>query len=220
MDTYASLKARHRAGRATMPQNLSLRVHRALSWLDRAEREDDDPDARFLFLWIAFNAAYATEYDERMHGTEQETYRAFLQKLVQLDRGRRIEAFVWNEFTGSLRVLLANRYVFHDFWQWRSGRLEEAEWQRRFEERNKSALKAVLAKDTVGALGVALSRLYTLRNQLVHGGATWNGSVNREQLRDGVRLLGQLVPVVIGLMLDHPDTLWGDPCYPVVEAAG
>jgi hypothetical protein len=37
-------------------------VHRALSWLDRAEQcQDDDNDAKVIFLWIAFNAAYANE---------------------------------------------------------------------------------------------------------------------------------------------------------------
>ena len=35
-------------------------------------------------------------------------------------------------------------------------------------------------------LSIVLSRIYTLRNQLVHGGATWDSSVNREQLRDCV----------------------------------
>ena len=62
------------------------------------------------------------------------------------------------------------------------------------------------------------NRLYTLRNQLVHGGATWNSQVNRKQLRDCVRLLGKLIPVLITLMLEHPDTLWGDAVYPVVAA--
>jgi hypothetical protein len=62
-----------------------------------------------------------------------------------------------------------------------------------------------------------LSRIYTLRNQLIHGGATWGSSVNREQVRDCVGFMGKLVPLVIEVMLDHPETLWGDACYPVVE---
>ena len=33
-------------------------------------------------------------------------------------------------------------------------------------------------------LSVVLSRIYTLRNQLMHGGATWSSSVNRDQIRD------------------------------------
>jgi hypothetical protein len=72
---YAQLKVRHRAERDAWHPNLSLRVHRALSWLDRAEQLEEDPDGRFLFLWIAFNAAYATEIDERFRLSEQETFR-------------------------------------------------------------------------------------------------------------------------------------------------
>ena len=53
----AALKDRHRAMRDTQPTDLRVRIHRAVSWLARAEREIDDTDARFLFLWIAFNAA-------------------------------------------------------------------------------------------------------------------------------------------------------------------
>ena len=50
-----------RAGAGGGP-GLSLRLHRALSWLNRAEQLADDPDSQFIFLWIAFNAAYALGY--------------------------------------------------------------------------------------------------------------------------------------------------------------
>lgn len=78
---------------------------------------------------------------------------------------------------------------------------------------------ALEPRDTVTVPSVVLSRIYTLRNQLMHGGATWNSSVNRDQIRDCTTLMGKLVPVVIEIeiMLDHPETLWGDACYPVVE---
>jgi len=36
-------------------------------------------------------------------------------------------------------------------------------------------------------------------------------------MRDCVAILGQLVPLVIEIMLDNPNTLWGDACYPVVQ---
>ncbi len=83
---------------------------------------------------------------------------------------------------------------------------------------NKAANQALATKKTATALGVVLARMYTLRNQLVHGGATWNSSVNRDQIRDCTAFLGKLVPIVITLMMDHPETLWGDACYPVVDA--
>jgi len=56
-----------------------------------------------------------------------------------------------------------------------------------------------------------------LRNQILHGGATWNGKVNREQIRDGVRILGRIVPAVVSIMMDNPEAEWGEPCYPVLE---
>src|SRR5690625_4429215 len=77
--SYETLKARQRAEREGWPEFLSLRVHRALSWLDRAERCRDE-DGTFIFLWIAFNAAYANEMGEYQL-TESRLFRKFLQRL-------------------------------------------------------------------------------------------------------------------------------------------
>ena len=70
---YDAIRARHRAVRDGYPPDLNLRLHRALSWLKRAEMAEDD-DGRFIFLWIAFNAAYAREIDERLGLSEQATF--------------------------------------------------------------------------------------------------------------------------------------------------
>lgn len=106
-------------------------------------------------------------------------------------------------------------------------RAERAGWHdnlnlrvHRFVAAKRVAGKALGQRDTVKVLGIALSRLYTLRNQLIHGGATWSSKVNRVQLRDGVNLLGKLVPIVIETMMDHRGTIWGDPCYPIVDPKG
>jgi hypothetical protein len=217
---YERLKTRQRQERDAWPENLSLRVHRALSWLNRAEQlgAQDDLDGQFIFLWVAFNAAYATEIDEKYRESEQQTFRAFLQKLSELDAGKkRFDALVWTEFPKSIRVLLDNRFVFADFWQWQNGSLPEAEYKSKFAAANRKARLALGGQDTVTVLSIALSRIYVLRNQLVHGGATWGSSVNREQLRDCTRFMAKLVPLVIEVMMDHPETLWGQGVYPVVE---
>jgi len=118
---------------------------------------------------------------------------------------------------GSIRVLLQNPYVFQDFWNSHNGTMALEEWQERFDAANRAAQLALGRHDTVTVLSIVLSRIYTLRNQLIHGGATWGSSVNRDQVRDCVGFMGKLVPLVIEVMLDHPETLWGDACYPVVE---
>lgn len=212
---YQALKERHRQERDQQHPNLSLRIHRALSWLNRAEQADD-ADGRFIFLWIAFNAAYATDIDEQRRLSEQETFKAFLEKLCSLDKSHRIEKLVWSEFSGGIRMLLDNPYVFQSFWDHQNGKINEEQWKERFASGKRVASAALASRNTPTVLGVLFNRIYTLRNQLVHGGATWNSSINRSQLRDCCNLLGKLVPLIILIMLDNPDTLWGDACYPVV----
>ena len=214
---YAELKTRQRAERHAHSPNLAIRVQRSLSWLNRAEQADD-LDGRYVFLWIAFNAAYATEIDDQQRLSEQETFKAFLAKLSDLDQQNALEDLVWHAFPSNIRVLLDNPYVFQSFWDHQSGKISKAQWQQRFDAGKQRAKAALGARDTNGVLAVVFSRLYTLRNQLIHGGATWNGKINRDQLRDCVAILGQLVPLVIEIMLDNPNTLWGDACYPVVES--
>ncbi len=79
---YQTLKTRHRIQRdAAHHPNLALRVHRALSWLNRVEQAED-VDRRFIFLWIAFNAAYATDIDEQYRLSEQESFKGFFAKTL------------------------------------------------------------------------------------------------------------------------------------------
>ena len=45
---FSRLKEKQRSTRDDFPESLTLRVHRAISWLGRAEtRENDDADVRF-----------------------------------------------------------------------------------------------------------------------------------------------------------------------------
>ena len=195
-------------------------MHRALSWLGRAEEVgiQEDTDGQFVFLWIAFNAAYATEIDERYRESEQQTFRVFLEKLTELDKaGKRFDALVWQEFPKSIRVLLDNKFVFAEFWRAQSGVIPAEQFERAFAAANHAARVALAKQDTVTVLSIVLSRIYTLRNQLVHGGATWRSGVNRDQLRVCTNLMSKLVPLVIEVMMDHPETLWGVACYPVVK---
>jgi hypothetical protein len=78
---------------------------------------------------------------------------------------------------------------------------------------NDAARKALAKDDALKVPGIVLSRMYTLCNQLVHGGATWNSSINRDRLRDCTNFLGKLVPFFITLMMDSPAALWGLPAF-------
>jgi len=215
--TYTELKSRQRAERDNYSTNLGLRVHRALSWLKRAEQCDNDLDAQFIFLWISFNAAYANDMSEFKSFGEQKVFGNFLKRLCKLDSEKLLYELVWSEFTGSIRVLLDNQYVFKHFWDYQNHKISEEEWKTKFTNAKSSAHRALGKKNTALVLAIIFNRLYMLRNQLVHGGATWNGSVNRDQLRDSVNIMGKLVPITISIMMDNGSALWGEPCFPVVK---
>ena len=213
---HAELKGRHRAERDSWSDGLNLRVHRALSWLNRAEQCQDE-DAKFLFLCVAYNAAYAQNLAGLEQANEHDKSNRFIEKLISLDSEKQFYQIVWSEFSSSVRVLLANPYVFAPFWDFKRGDKTEAQWRDEFKQANNAATSALGRGETETVLSIILSRLYMLRNQLVHGGATWNSEVNRDQLRDGTKFLEIFVPCVIEIMMNNPQTLWGDPIFPVSD---
>ena len=213
---FHSLKTKQRSLRDGFNEQLSLRVHRAISWLHKAEQSVDDADAQFIFLWIAFNAAYAQD-TEMLRSTESEAFARFLEKLVDLDQEGVLYALVWSEFSSSIRLLLNNKYVFPSFWDYHNQKIDEETFKHRFDKAKAAANSALAQERTDIVLSIVLQRLYTLRNQLIHGGATWQSSANRAQINDGVAFLSKLVPTVVDIMMDNYGELWGTANYPVVD---
>lgn len=209
------LKARQRNERDTYGEALSLRIHRAISWLARAE-QCEDLDGRFVFLWISFNAAYSNDLGS-ISMAESEQFGGFIKKLVELDAQQKLYDITWQKYTSAIRVLLDNKYVYQPFWNHRNRISGFEGWENNFKASKQAANAALARKDTGTVLGIIFNRLYTLRNQIIHGGATYNSSANRNQLRDATAILGDLVPVLIEIMMDNSNAHWGEACYPVVD---
>jgi len=214
---HQTLKDRHRELSGILPESLSVRVHRSLSWLDRAEQETGDDDARFIFLWVAFNAAYSQEIPDRQKFDERQLFQGFLGRLIDSDADQLLYELVWDQFSGAIRLLIDNQYVFQPFWDYHNGQKTEEQWQLAFQSSKSAAHRAMGQMDTLKVMGIMFDRLYTLRNQLLHGGATWNGKVNRKQISQGAEIMGRVVPIVIHLMMNDHQRVWGDACYPVVD---
>lgn len=209
-----ALKTRLKAASDASPQLWRTRLHRSISWLRRAELETDDDDARFIFLWVAFNAAYACEFD--VNDNERARLRRFIDKLLALDTQCRLHHLVFAQFSGSIRTLIENKYVFEPFWRALRDHDSSGQWEESFVASRKAATASVLANDTGTVLSIVFDRLYVLRNQLVHGGATWNSRLNRAQVKDGAAILGKLTFAIVDLMLEYPDADFGEIFYPPV----
>ena len=196
-----------------------LRIHRAIRWVERAEKEAEketaDPDAAFIFYWIAFNAAYARDMP-RAHFNEAGEFLDFIKRVDLVDKRNVIENYVILKMPKTIIRLVDNQYVFRDFWRHVNGDSKAAGWEQKLSESVRHTGLQLGHGDTVGVLTTLFDRLYVLRNQLVHGGATWNSSVNRVQVEDSAEIMRFLIPVFIDLMMDNAHIFNDPPYYPFV----
>ena len=214
--TYQSLQARWERSWRTYPDNLQLRLRRSISWLGRAECEmnRNDHDAAFIFYWIAFNAAYAEGHTE----SELRARRKYLRKVIKLDtkRGSDIHRLLEKELLASITTLLDNKYLFDPFWNYYKRKSGYDDWEKEFDRNRCRAYNALDIGDTMIVLHTLFERLTVLRNQLLHGGATWDGSVNRPQVENGARIMASLIPQFVDLMMKNPRRDWGKNFYPLI----
>ena len=197
------------------------RMRRAKSWHERSEEATSDGE-RFIFLWIAFNAAYGSDASDSVGLTQRRQFTEFLARVRERDAGNEIEGIIWDTFPGPIRILLENRYVFAPFWKWVQGEAEGDDWQERFERETASVRRKLSRRDVHGVLRIVFDRLYTLRNQIFHGGATFSEGWGQTQVHDGSRIMASLVPAVLAIMradIDrNPDTaVWGAVAYPRIH---
>ena len=208
-------------GEPRHPQgDLNLRLRRALSWLGRAEKEYavEDFDAAFIFYWIAFNAMYGqlgtSSVDEAYDKNRRRDY--FDRIVAFADAESVIYDAIWSVLRDDVERMLANRYVYEPYWRHRNNPAEDRNWEQRFDRARERATEAIRRTRTKDVLRELFFRLNTLRNQLLHGGATWNSSVNRNQVQPGARIMASLVSHFIDVMIEHTVD-WGAPRYPVVR---
>jgi len=221
---FKSLKDKQQKLRDGFPDNVSLRIHRSLSWIERAGTCAGDDDAAILFYWIAFNAAYAVDAGKRDWSREEEQqkgerdkYDEFFGKILKVDSKRAHKALS-KELSKPVKGLLDNKYIYAEFWHSRNSS-GSAHWESSFNKDKEDAHEALAkGEKTRKALNILFDRLNVLRNQIVHGSATWKSSVNRDQVENGAHVMAVLVPLFVDLMMDKPhESLWGKPYFPVVE---
>ncbi|MEJ2045357.1 MAG: hypothetical protein P8X74_15900 [Reinekea sp.] len=212
--TASTLKAELKARTELLPASLVTRLHRAISWLQAAE-DASSVDFEFISLWISFNACCAIDQQGDQPLADHEQFVQFISQLVAQDKNRHIYACLWEEYSGHVKALVRNPYVFHSFWV--SQRRGDNLWQQEFDQSSLKALNALSRQRVTELCTIVMDRLNVLHNQLIYGGATYKGRINREQVVDGAGLLESLMPVFIRLMLASPETDWGVIAYPVIN---
>ena len=218
---------------------LSWRIERAISWLGQAERAEDQ-DSQFIFLWIGFNAAYAKDIkSDKSNRAAKQEFLKFFKAIRVCDKESRVLQVIRDECRQEIQQLLNNQWVYEPFWKRHVRKFfRSSNWHQASQNdldgiisldasligvKMRGALSRVMGsldgdgKDMPSVLAEVFERLYVLRNQLFHGGATWNSPRSRDQVQSGSKIMSRLLPIFIDLMLDNPRKDWGPPWYPRIK---
>lgn len=222
------------------------RLQRASSWFAKAKRTVTDPEARFIFLWIALNSLCGVrsevldtewwkseERSRRSISERQDDERTarelewFLWRVCGLDVGERILKKVIEDHLGEVTKLLGVRYLMSSYWKWKWQTEEEIdEWKDSGRRKVKDAISS--SSDRVkmyrALREIIVWRLRTLRNQLFHGCATDIHSKRRaageSELEIGSSLLEELIWAFLVLMAGESGRVryWPPSPYPRVDS--
>ena len=195
----------------TRHRNWQVRVHRALSWLKRADQfTDEQPEAHFLFLWIALNSLYSGwDPGTNAPGFDTQARDEFLRRVCEWDKP--LLAQMLKDSRGLVKKLLENPYLAASFWK-QPDHPQAKAWA----TVAASDLDRHLKNGEISIVLIqAMHRLFIFRGQLVHGASSGGSRLNRGSMKYCLWALQKFVPLLIHVVIEHGcHDDWPDLCYP------
>jgi hypothetical protein len=171
-------------------------------------------DDELILLWIAFNALYGV-WDKPCNKPlpDLRSVRVFLDLVMKHDHDNRLKSFIARERSCAVR-LFDNVYLDHYYWRDLNDVDDDDETWVDMPQKG----RGYLSNNPARAIDrLVLYRIYTLRCQLVHGGATHGGRLNRDSVADSGTLLHGLLDCFLQIVIDNHDIMKetiGPICYP------
>ena len=203
-----------RVSREGADTNWAIRLHRAISWLERAEEVAPHcPEAEFLFLWIAFNSLYGSwDHAGDFPKADLATRPAFVRDVCGWSPGE-FRAFVERN-RKHVQLLIASKHLTMRFW-----RSPDNPAAGEVAEEDAGKLDWSIGTGKVAqVLEWLTDRIHVLRSQIVHCASTAGSYLNREVFTEAAYLLRQLVPLCVQTALRQGrEKKWSPLCYPPRE---
>ena len=194
---------------------IEIRLRRGRSWLHKARRAGvaGDLDSQFVFLWIAFNALYGQpRYREGVVSDEIADFKALLEAVEQASRNQVATTLRRPELEAHVEKILRSPFLNIECWR---------HWDKLgIRDRSKRIATACNTYHKEHGLNRLFLRLYTLRNQVLHGAATDGGQRNRESLRHAIAVLDPSVDALIELVKRHHVKIPGLESLPFPPSVG
>ena len=220
-----------------------IRMQRAISWLERfSVLVEPDHDLTFLLNWVSFEALYGK--DEYLHFVNPEVSEnmssvkeimIFIDNILKVEHHYQKIVDVISELFPEIEEIYLNPFIDHIAWRdfYKHVKNKTICKKNLFKKAQKKykPIKQKVLKDPKQfniLLKNLFARLYLLRNQLIHGNATYKGAANEETLRAGqircaAKITKKLIPMMIEIMLESLEvapgaTRWGKIPYPRINA--
>ena len=206
------------------------RIERMSTWISHAKAEaisgEEEAHVRFLFYWIAYEAAYhMNETGGSKRGHEKER-RELHRRLALHDRGGRLQSILRAQKDDVVGILEL-RQAHPSFWRRvhvdNEGVKTVDEWKSAFQNRVRKmvedleeAVRSGIKWKIMETLNDLFEHLSIVRHQIVHGGSAGSKSRGRTQVIRGAKLLSEFVPCFYKSIEDNSDEDWGEPPFPHV----
>lgn len=185
---------------------IRLRMHRAFSWMRKADgfAVPEDADSRFLFSWFALNTMYA-KWDSDLVNREPEwqTREGFLKRMLKNDQCGRIQDCILGNRKHCDR-LLSEEHLINSYW----GNPTEDEARKARTKPRKVGKHYHDAEEVIKVVIPLFKCMTMLRSQLVHGMSTYGSSANRAVVEAGAEVVFTFTLTVLQVIVE--DGLWQD----------
>ncbi len=184
---------------AHLYEDVRIRVHRSLTWMERAEtRAANEADTALIEWWAALSALFtrlSTVTGQPL--AEREAAASFARQLCSWDRDATLQSVLARLQDQTLPI-------------WQDPYLTRALCA----APSRSVVEA-LPTDPALFLGGLLERVGLSVRQLAIGAAAYGGSQNRQSVERSIRVLSMFLPVALEVITEHGyiDD-WGSLCSP------
>ncbi|MDG1137612.1 MAG: hypothetical protein P8N28_05050 [Phycisphaerales bacterium] len=185
---------------------IRLRMHRAFSWMRKADdfAIPEDADARLIFSWVAMNTLYAKwDSDRANREPEWQTREDFLTSMVKNDAEGRIQK-VLLENRKLCDRLLSEEHLINSYW----GNPSEDEARKARSKHRRIGKYYHVANEVIKILLPLMTCITMLRSQLVHGMSTYGSSANRAVVEAGAVIVFEINLAMLQIIAE--DGLWQD----------
>lgn len=196
---------------------IRIRLHRCWSWMERIEELEnagvghDDP--KLIYYWIALNSLYG-RWDDHAREPIGDRYSlgSFLDRIFDYDHDELIPQLL-TENRELVKAIVGDEFLNKYFWQ------DPGENEARKAQNTARKLPSMHYEGRFGhMLEMAITRIYFIRCQLVHGAATYDSKLNRDAVARCSKFLGEFLQAVSSIIIDHAwKEDWGSLCYPPID---